>query len=279
MARGGRSGGGRSGGGRSGGSRSRRSSGRKIGATSHKSHGISHHHHHGTGHHYTGSGNRDTSCCCFDPVEVVFDNPYVGNPNVVSLIWDRKLHGFNENSPKLAKMAAEGYDPEPVKRIVAELNALSRSMNFNDQPPELNACLIMLFTLLGCFPLICYLLWIQNKTLNYLEGESNFRQASQAIIMKYNEKHTQSSCYFLEAGEHYPYVLAIHLKRENPMGGDPNTPQNMVNNPGAMVNNTNMMMNAPNTMSIGPQMMLNQNGMNNQMMMNQGQTNFQNFNT
>ena len=249
--------------------------------------GLFRHHHSNSG----GSADCDCNCCCccIDNIQVVYANPYAGNPNVVSLIWDRNLHGFDENSPKLAKMIEEQYDPEPVKRIVAELNALSRSMNFRDQPPEPNVYLIMLFTILGFFPVIFYLLWLQNKTLDYLEGENNFRQASQAILMKHNEVLTRSSRYFLEAGENYPYVLAIHLMRENQMGGDPSNPQMTMNTQQTLVNNPNMMMLAPQLrlnqnamnnqmMMNGPQMMVNQNGIEQMIMVDQGQPNFQNYN-
>lgn len=224
-----------------------------------------HHHSHGG-----GGGEIDCDCdcsCCCSCCRLEFVNPYEGNPNVISLFWNSRTHGFNEDDSNLANFASAGYDPEPAKRIVAELNALSKSMNFNDEPSEPNTWLIILFTLLGIFPVIFYALWLQNKNLNYLEAAKNFRDASQPIIFKHNNALAQSSRYYLEAGEFYPFVLGIHLVKENQNEGDPNNPQIMANNPEIMTNNPNMMMNNPNMMA-SPRIMTNQSGMDHPIMMN-----------
>lgn len=261
MPRGGRSGGGRSRGGRSGGGQSR--GGRIRSGSGHRSK----HHSHSSGlrkhrrHHHSGGGGEadcDCSCCtCTFGSKLEFSNPYEGNPNVISLVWNRKGHRFNEDDLNLSKMESQGYNTEPVKRIIGELNALSRSINFNDQPPEYNELLFCLCCLLGFFPIIFYLIWFEWKNLDYLEGEKKFREASQPIILHHNEMLTRNSRYYLEAGEFYPYVLAIHLMRENQNGSDPNNPQITVNNPQLIVNNPNMIMNDPNMMA-GQQLMANQ---------------------
>ena len=295
----GRSGGGRRSGGsrsRSSGSRSHSHSHRGIGH-SHRGIGHSHHSHHHRGFGHKHHGHRST----YRSPRVVHINPYVNNPNVITLTWDRTIHGYNENDPNFDKMAAEGYDPSPVRKIVAELNALSKSMNFDDEVPQPNMILFIILFLLGIFPGIFYLFWIDCKVLQYQTSEANLRIASQPILAKYNPTTLRDLRYYTEAGACYPYVLAIHLVRENLANGDPNDRQTILNN---LVNKlrteqggTNDQMpnmdwaniGIPNYEGVGIQMpaqygvvnsqMPAQFGVNGQMMvMNQGQTNVHSFN-
>lgn len=169
-------------------------------------------------------------------------NPYSKNPNVVSLIWNRSAHGFDEDDSDFDQMAREGYDSGPAKRIVAELNALSKSMNFDDKPPEPNWPLLICLCCLLVFPAIIYHSKWEDKFQKFLENERRFRAASKALVQKHNESLLQNSRYYVEIGECYPHVLAIHLIRPNQMVGNPHNPLIVMNNPNMMMASPGMMM-------------------------------------
>lgn len=112
-------------------------------------------------------------------------NIYENNPNVVSLIWKRGLNGFDENDPDFDKMAAEGYDTGHAKRIVAELNALGRSMNYGVQN-EPNYLLMIFLCFLCIFPACCYFIWWMSENEKDALVENKFRMASQVIVKRHN---------------------------------------------------------------------------------------------
>ena len=251
-------------------SRSHRSHGHSHRGIGHRHRGVKHHSH--RHHHSTYRGPR-----------VVHTNPYVNSPNTITLTWDRTIHGYNENDPNLDKMAAEGYDPSPVRKIVAELNALSKSMNFDDEVPEANPIIAIILFILGIFPGFFYLMWIDCKVQSYLANETKLRAASQPILAKYNQTTLRELRYYTDAGGYYPYVLAIHLVRENQANGDPNDHQARLNilvnqmraNPDLPFPNMDLFYELP-IQDVALQMQP-QDGISNQMAINQVQTHPQAF--
>lgn len=206
----------------------------------HGGHGVSHHHHHHHHHHHGGRHKQGRV------VKVVHINPYEHNPSIVTLVWNRTIHGYDENDPALNKMTSQGYDPYPLKAIIGEFNAMSKEINFDDNVPEPNVFLCILFFLLGIFPLVIYLMWVDCKKIEYLGGENRFREAAQALVNKHNPVLTERSRCYLVANWTFPYVLCIHLVRDN------------ANNPQAMRYPQNPQ---------HPQPVANQNGANRQMML------------
>ena len=193
-----------------------------------------HHHHH---HHY-GRRRRHH----------IMINPYAGNPNIVTITWNNTINGYDENDPGFMKMQAEGYDPTPAKRVIAEIHALKDQFKFKNTPDVPHPCILIICFLLiiPWFFVICYLI---AKQIAFADEVNDFRTHSQGIVNKHNQALTQQNRYYFEVGQFYPTWLYIHLIR---------APQ-----PGMMV-----MMN-PNMM--GQPQMMNQGVMMNQgMMMNQG---------
>ena len=175
-------------------------------------------------------------------------NPYMGNPNVVTLNWNLVIHGYDENDPGFMKMQMEGYDPTPAKRVIAELHALKDQMKFKDTPGMPNIFLIIICALL-VIPWFCMICYIIAKQTAWIEEVNDFRVQSQAIVNKHNQALSQNSRYYLEVGQFYPTWLFIHLARAN----QPGMPQ-MMNNPNMLVHNPQMMAN--NAVVMNNQMMM-----------------------
>ena len=204
-------------------------------------------------------------------------NPYIDNPNVVTLYWNYDLHGFEDTDPGWTKMTSEGYDPTPAKRVIAELHALRDSMNFKDEPDIPNICvfIICIIFVIPFFFLLCYLI---AKQTAWQEEVEEFRKRSREIISRHNPTLTQQARYSFEAGTNYPTWLFIHLVRSNPPVNNAQMvvvnppqlvvvnqpPQMMMNQPPQMImmnNRPQMMMNPPPQqimMMNQPQMMMNQ---------------------
>ena len=191
-----------------------------------------HHHHDGGGHTH------------------IMINPYMGNPNVVTLNWNPAINGFDENDAGFMKMQMEGYDPVPAKRVIAEIHALKDQLNFKGTPEMPNICLMIICFIL-IIPWFCFICYLIAKQTAWMEEVNDFRLKSQAIINKHNQALSQGSRYYLEAGQFYPTWLFIHLARANQPGMPQmmHSPNMMMNNPqmmgmnqGGMVQNQNMMM-------------------------------------
>ena len=167
-------------------------------------------------------------------------NPYMGNPNVVTLNWNYATHGFDENDPGFTKMEIEGFDPIPTKRVIAEIHALRDEMNFKDKLKPIH-CLVIILCVVLIFPWFCVCWYMIAKSSKWIAQIDDFRTKSQAIINKHNQEISKNSRYYVEAGQHYPHWLFVHLVRVN----QPGMPQMMMNNPGmnqdAMMNNQMMM--------------------------------------
>ena len=186
-------------------------------------------------------------------------NPYINNPNVVTLYWNYYFHGFEDTDPGFAKMASEGYDPTPAKRVIAELHALRDSVNFKDSPqfPGICVFIICIIFVIPFFFLLCYLI---AKQAEFTDEVEEFKRRSREIIARHNPVLTQHARYNFEAGTNYPTWLFIHLVRNNPVN---NAQMVVVNPPQLVVVNQPpqmMMMNSPPQMLMmnnKPQVMMN----------------------